>query len=67
LISYKLGTLFIETNIQFDTENWLQNFSQLGYSMLIGSTIISSITAILVYFIVKYAIDLKQNVSNQAK
>jgi len=59
-ISYKLGTLFIETDIQFDSKNWLQNFSQLGFSMLIGSTIISSITAILVYFIVKYSIEFKQ-------
>jgi uncharacterized protein (DUF2062 family) len=67
LISYKLGTLFIETDIQFDSKNWLQNFSQLVYILLIGSTIISSITAILVHFIVKYAIDLKQKVNNQAK
>ena len=57
MISFKVGTLFIKTNIKFEFENWHKNIPQLGYVILIGSTIVSSLTAIIVYFITKYAVE----------
>lgn len=60
MISYKVGTLFINTDIQFEYETWYQNISKIGYVLFIGSTIVSTITAFLVYFIVKYAVESRR-------
>lgn len=60
MISFKVGTFFIKTDIKFEYENWYQNISQIGYIMLIGSTIVSTIVALLVYFIVKYAVEYRR-------
>ncbi|TAG45190.1 MAG: DUF2062 domain-containing protein [Cytophagia bacterium] len=57
MISFKVGTFFIETDIKFEYENWYENISKIGYVMLIGSTVVSTITALLVYFIIKYTIE----------
>jgi uncharacterized protein (DUF2062 family) len=54
LISYKVGVLFISTDVKFELETWQENILKIGYVMLIGSTIVSTITALLVYFIVKF-------------
>ena len=59
LISYKVGVLFISTDIKFEFETWQENISKIGYVMLIGSTIVSTITAVLVYFIVKFIIEYR--------
>jgi uncharacterized protein (DUF2062 family) len=56
MISYKVGTIFIYTDIKFEYETWYQNISIIGYVLFIGATIVSSITAFLIYFIVKYTI-----------
>jgi len=60
MISYKVGTLFIKTNIKFEFENWYKNISQLGYVMLIGATIVSTLTAIIIYFVTKNAIQRRR-------
>lgn len=60
MISYKVGTLLIHSDIKFEYETWKENISKIGYVMLIGSTIVSTITAILVYFIVKYTIEYRR-------
>jgi uncharacterized protein (DUF2062 family) len=57
MISYKVGKLFLNTDITFDYETWYNNLSKIGYVMLIGSTIVSTFTAISVYFIFKYAVE----------
>jgi uncharacterized protein (DUF2062 family) len=54
MISFKVGIFFINTDLIFEYENWNQNISKFGFVMFIGSTIVSTITAIFVYFIVKY-------------
>jgi uncharacterized protein (DUF2062 family) len=59
LISYKVGVLFISTDIKFEFETWQENISKIGYVMLIGSTIVSTITAFLVYFIVKFIVEYR--------
>jgi uncharacterized protein len=60
MISYKMGTCFIQTNIQFENIKWKEDLTQIGYIMLIGSTIISTITALLVYLITSYTIKYKR-------
>jgi len=60
LISYKVGTLFIKTNIKFDYKNLIDNASQIGYILIIGSAITSTLTGLLVYFITKYAIEYRR-------
>jgi uncharacterized protein (DUF2062 family) len=63
MISYKVGTIFIPTNIKFEYETWYQNISIIGYVLFIGATIVSTITALIIYFIVKYAVDNKRKKS----
>jgi uncharacterized protein (DUF2062 family) len=60
MISYKVGVLFISTDIKFEIETWQDNISKIGYVMFIGSTVVSTITALVVYFIVKYAVEHKR-------
>jgi len=61
-LSYEMGTLFVQTNIQFNYENWSDNLLQIGIVLLIGSAIISTITGLLVYFITKWAIEHRRKV-----
>lgn len=61
MISYKVGSYFIKTDIQFDYDNWYKNLPQMGYILIIGSTIVSSITGLFVYYIIKYAIERRRN------
>jgi uncharacterized protein len=62
LMSYKVGSYFIQTNIKFDYGNWYQNVSQLGYIMLVGSTIVSTLAGLVVYFITKHAIEQRRRI-----
>lgn len=61
LLSYKVGTYFIKTDIQFDLDNWHKNLSNIGYILFTGSTIVSTVTGVIVYFITKYAIERRRN------
>jgi len=60
MISFKAGKLFIDTDVTFAYENWYQNISEIGYILFLGSTIVSTITALLVYFIIKYAVEFRR-------
>jgi hypothetical protein len=60
MISYNVGAFFINTDVKFEYETWHQNISKIGYIMLIGSTTVSAITALLVYFIVNYAVEFRR-------
>jgi uncharacterized protein (DUF2062 family) len=57
MISYKVGTMFIPTDIKFEYETWYQNISVIGSVLFLGATIVSTLTAFLIYFLVKYAVD----------
>lgn len=61
MASYKVGSYFIKTDIQFDYDNWYKNLPQMGYVLIIGSAIVSSITGLFVYHIIKYAIERRRN------
>lgn len=60
MISYKVGTIFIQTDIKFEYETWRQNITKIGYILFIGSTIVSTISALLIYFIAKYAVEFRR-------
>lgn len=60
MLSYKVGSYFIKTDIQFDYDNWYKNLPQMGYILIIGSTIVSSVTALFVYYIIKYSVERRR-------
>lgn len=60
MISFKAGQLFINSDATFDYDNWFENISEIGYILFLGSIIVSSIAAILVYFIIKYAVEFRR-------
>ncbi|MFN0202277.1 MAG: DUF2062 domain-containing protein [Bacteroidia bacterium] len=61
MLSYKVGSYFIKTDVQFDYDNWYKNLPQMGYVLIIGSTIVSSVTGLFVYCIIKYAVERRRN------
>ena len=56
LISYKVGSYFIKSNIQLDYSNWYKNIPEVGYILLIGATVVSFVTSIIVYYAIKYLV-----------
>lgn len=67
LLSYKVGTYFVETNVEFQYKKWYENFSKIGYVLIIGSTIVSTITGIIIYVITKYAIQKRRRNKSKIK
>jgi uncharacterized protein (DUF2062 family) len=69
MLSYKVGSYFIKTDFQFNYDNWYENLPKIGYVLIIGSTIVSTITGLFVYYITKYVVNcrrkLKANNPNQ--
>ncbi len=57
MLSYKVGGYLIATKITFEFDNWYKNIPQIGYVLLVGSIIVSSVTSIFIYFSTKYAIE----------
>lgn len=66
MISYKVGSNFIKTDIQFDANNWQQNVSKIGCILMIGSTIVSALTGIFVYYITKYVVVRRRNLKHNS-
>ncbi len=60
MMSYKVGRIFIETNIKFELETWYKNLPQLGYVMLVGSTLVSLLTGLIIYYLTKFAIERRR-------
>lgn len=56
LISYKVGSYFITTDIQLNYANWYKNIPEVGYVLLIGATVVSFVTSIIVYYAIKYLV-----------
>ncbi|PJE47928.1 MAG: hypothetical protein CUR34_00150 [Sediminibacterium sp.] len=56
LISYKVGSYFIATDIQLNYANWYKNIPEVGYVLLIGATVVSFVTSIIVYYAIKYLV-----------
>lgn len=56
IISYQVGQLFIASNTPLDYNNWYKNLAEIGYVLIIGATIVSLITSVIVYYLTKYII-----------
>jgi len=55
-ISYKVGVFVTHTTVAFNAENWTKNLKELGWGMLIGSIIISSLVSIIAFLATKYLV-----------
>jgi uncharacterized protein (DUF2062 family) len=64
MTSYLVGNYFLKSNFKFKLENWTESIPQIGYSMALGATLVSSFTAILIYYIVKFTINSKQKMKS---
>lgn len=56
ILSYKVGQLFIPTKQTLELSNWYTRLPQIGYVLLVGATIVSLVTSLIVYYFTKYAI-----------
>lgn len=63
MISYKVGKYFIHTDIKFEYDTWYHNIPILGYVLFSGATIVSTVTAFLVYILVKYAVRYRRRIT----
>jgi hypothetical protein len=66
LISYKVGSYFIKSNIQLDYSNWYKNIPEVGYILLIGATVVSFIAGMIVYYAIKYLVQKRTNPSQKS-
>lgn len=63
IISFKVGQLFIETKTPLDFDNWHKNLASIGYVLMIGATIVSLTTSLVVYYLTKYAIEKRRGLN----
>ena len=54
LLSFKIGSLFLHPQIDFNIKEWQHQLGEAGLAILIGALIVSSTVSIIVYFAVKY-------------
>lgn len=64
--SYKIGALFIHSEVTFELSNWTKNLRELGLMMLVGSLLLSSITAIIIFFLTKYLIEKRRHLTSKS-
>lgn len=64
--SYKVGAIVLKPEVEFQLETWKENISEIGYTMLLGSVIVSGFTAAVIYFITKYVIHYRRRLKSAA-
>ncbi len=64
MTSYTVGNYFIKSNIPFDMEHWKDNLHQIGYALFLGAVLVSTVTAIIVYYITKYGVNRRRAVKS---
>lgn len=55
-MSYKLGSVFFEKQVEFSFKNWYKHLDHLSISVLAGSLILSSVLALFMYYLIGYAV-----------
>ena len=58
--SYKIGALFVPTPQNIRLEDWAKHLNELGWAMLIGSTLLSTVVSVMIYFLVFYFVKRRQ-------
>jgi uncharacterized protein (DUF2062 family) len=66
MISYKVGAYFIKSNIKFEYDHWYKTLPQIGYALIVGSTVVSSFTGLIIYFSAKYAIEHRRKIKTNS-
>ncbi len=65
LISYKIGSFVLGSQIVFDANNWRANLKDTSLALVLGSIIVSTTLSIAAYFVFKFAaIRFKQQSNN---
>ena len=54
LLSFKIGSLIMSPEIDFNLKEWKHQLGEAGLTILIGAVIVSSTVSLIVYFGVKY-------------
>ncbi len=65
MISYKVGGFFTKNNVQFDDDHWFNNLPQIGYVLVIGASIVSFATGLIIYFITKYLVERRRKIKSE--
>ena len=65
MISYKVGGFFTKNNVQFDDDHWFNNLPQIGYVLVIGASIVSFVTGLIIYFITKYLVERRRKIKSE--
>jgi len=61
LLSYKIGSFVLGSQIVFDVNNWRANLKDTSLALVLGSIIVSTTLSIAAYFVFKFAaIRIKQ-------
>jgi hypothetical protein len=58
--SYAVGDWLIGASIAFDADNWLDQLPQLGYALFVGSALVSSATALVVYYSIRTVVQYRR-------
>jgi uncharacterized protein len=64
VLSFKVGSLILNTNVQFSIKTWKDNLSETGIIILWGSLLVSGVMGLLAYFITKFIVEKYRNKHN---
>jgi uncharacterized protein (DUF2062 family) len=56
LFSYKIGSVILNKNIEFNIDNWRDNLSETGFVLLLGSLVVSGTLSVLAYFLTAFIV-----------
>lgn len=56
VLSFKVGSVILGSNVDFDIDNWKENLKDAGIIILFGSIIVSGTLSIAVYYISKFIV-----------
>jgi len=57
LLSFKIGSLILSSEIDFNIKEWKHQLGEAGLTILIGALIVSSTVSLIVYFAVKFFVE----------
>jgi len=55
-ISYTVGDWFVHTDQAFDFQHWYRDIPQMSYTLFLGATLVSAVSAVVGYYATYYAI-----------
>lgn len=61
LLSFETGELLLQTDINFEINNWPSYLKEAGYSIFLGAIVVSSFCSFATYFITKYVVSIIRN------